>query len=77
MLTVEQVREIIAGAVPTVDASALPADATFEDAGMDSLDHASILLALQERYGIEVSDEVAADMTSIMAIVDHSKKLER
>ena len=72
MLTVDQVRKIIAGACPNVDAFALSPDANFEDSGMDSLDHASILLALQEKYGLEVSDEMAAEMISISAIVDHS-----
>ena len=69
MLTIEQVRDTIASAVPAVDASKLPVDAKFEDAGLDSLDHASILLELQERYGLEVSDEIASQMNSILAIV--------
>jgi len=77
MLTIEQVRKIIAGAVPTVDAFALSPDAVFEDVGMDSLDHASILLALQEQYGLDVSDEIAAEMTSISAIVAHSRVREQ
>jgi acyl carrier protein len=76
MLTVDQVRKIIAGACPNVDAFALHPDAVFEDEGMDSLDHASILLALQEKYGWEVSDEVAAEMTSISAIVNRSGELK-
>jgi acyl carrier protein len=69
MLTIEQVRDTIASAVPAVDASKLPVDVKFEDAGLDSLDHASILLELQERYGLEVSDEIASQMNSILSII--------
>jgi acyl carrier protein len=73
MLTVEQVREVIASAVPTVDAFALTSDAKFEDAGLDSLDHASILLRLEERYGIDFPDDVGSKMTSIRAIVAYAE----
>ena len=70
MVTEQQVRDAIASVKENFDANALPVDALFEDSGMDSLDQASILLALQEQYGLVVPQEMETEITSIRKILD-------
>jgi acyl carrier protein len=67
MLNETNLRQLIQQAVPTIDAAAIAADAKFEDVGIDSLDYASVLLALQERYSLRIPDE---DMEKASSIVD-------
>jgi acyl carrier protein len=72
MLDETQVRRVIAEIVPTVDAAALAPNAMFADNGIDSLDHASILLALQERHRFNVPDEDVPRTTSIAGILAYA-----
>jgi acyl carrier protein len=69
MLTAEQVREIIQEVMGNADFSGLPAGAIFQESGLDSLDQASILLALKDRYGIDFPDDIGSEMDSIEAIL--------
>ena len=55
-----------------LDAAKLPAEATFANSGIDSLDHAAILLLLQERYGLVVPDEDLSRTTSIAGILAYA-----
>jgi len=47
---------------------------SFLAGGLDSLDHAMILLRLQERCGLEVPDEDVEACCSIRAILDYAAK---
>jgi acyl carrier protein len=38
--------------------------------GIDSLDHASILLAVEEKFGVKIPDEAAEKLVTIVAIAD-------
>jgi acyl carrier protein len=69
-LSEQQVRDAIAKSVLNVDAVALSSKTRFQDAGIDSLDHASILLELQERYGLKVPDEAIQQCSSIEGILE-------
>ena len=77
MLTEENVRDAIGRSVMGVDAANLHVDTEFSEAGIDSLDHASILLALQEEYGLTVPDEDTDKCTSIRAIVEYAAERSR
>ncbi len=72
MVSEAQLRTIIAEAVPTIDAAKLPADVAFADSGIDSLDYAAILLALQERHGLVVPDEDLSRTASIAGILAYA-----
>jgi acyl carrier protein len=72
MITDGELRSVIAEVVPTVDVAKLPADAAFASSGIDSLDHAAILLLLQERYGLVVPDEDIARTISIVGILAYA-----
>lgn len=73
MITEHQVRQALGKVRENLDAEALPADADFGEAGLDSLDHASLLLELQERTGVVFPDGAEGELTSIRAIVDFGK----
>ena len=51
----------------------MAADAKFEDVGIDSLDHASLLLALQERYSLNIPDEDLEKTSSIADILAYAR----
>lgn len=68
MITEQDVRNAIGGVCENLDANALPIDADFGDAGLDSLDHASVLLELHEMSGIEFPEDVD-QLKSISAIL--------
>lgn len=74
MLTERDVRDAIAKSVVNLDAASLNVDTDFTDAGLDSLDHASILLALQEEHNLAVPDADVDQCTSIRAILDYAAK---
>jgi acyl carrier protein len=63
------IRSIISEVVPTIDAGSLSADSEFADSNIDSLDHWSILLELQERFGLVVPDQDLEQTTSIKKIL--------
>ncbi len=63
-----KVRSIVQEVRPEIDFSQLPVSADFDDAGLDSLDHASILFSVQETYSIVIPDDVVDVLKSIEAI---------
>lgn len=77
MLTEQQLRDIVGEAKEDIDATALPVDALFTDSGFDSLDQASILLALQENHGITIPAEVEGEMVSMKAILDYVATMKK
>jgi acyl carrier protein len=49
-----------------LDAEQVTDDATLEDdLGIDSLDQVSLVMALEERFGIKVPDDDAAEWTTV------------
>lgn len=55
----------------TLDPSQVTSDSSFlEDLGADSLDIVQLIMALEEEYGLEVSDEDAEKIRTVQDIVD-------
>jgi acyl carrier protein len=46
-------------------------DREFDDAGLDSLDTATLLLSIQERYDLEINDDDAETLNTIGKLVDY------
>jgi acyl carrier protein len=57
------------------DVSKLKSDTSLRTAGVDSLDMMNILLQIEEKYGIKIPDEVAAELDSIDHIVSYLHRL--
>ena len=73
-ITENDVRNAIRSAAPQFDVDALPEDKNFFAAGLDSLDHAMVLLRLLERHGLDVPDEHIAQCGSIHGILEYAAK---
>jgi len=49
----------------------IPTANLIEDLGADSLDHVELVMALEEDFNIEISDEEAEKFVTVQDIMDH------
>ena len=58
-----------------VEESQITMDAKFvDDLGADSLDTVELVMALEEEFDIEISDEEAEKLVSIQKVIDYIEK---
>ncbi len=69
MLKIENIHEIIKEIVVGFDASELKDDQDFIDAGIDSLDHSNILLAIEEKTNVPIPDDEVENCSTINGII--------
>ena len=69
MLNSEEIKAIISEEIKGFDISNLDENKNFQDAGIDSLDHISILFSIQEKYSIDIPDEAVNQCSSISGII--------
>jgi acyl carrier protein len=74
MITVEDIRSIVGANITGFDIAQLSDDQPFESAGIDSLDHSMILLAVEEKTGQHIPDEDVPACSSITGIVSYLNK---
>lgn len=55
----------------SVDSDEVSMDSTFEDLGADSLDIVEIVMALEEEFDIEISDDEAEQAKSVGDVVNY------
>ena len=73
MDTIDKIKEIIAQQTG-IDEDAIKADTTIEDIMADSLDTIEMLMAIEENFGITVSDEEAVTLKTISDVADFIEK---
>ena len=57
-----------------VNPEQITAEASFiEDLGADSLDTVELVMAFEEEFGMEISDEDAEKLTNVQAVVEYLK----
>jgi acyl carrier protein len=74
MAVEERVKSIIVEQLG-VDADEVTADASFvEDLGADSLDTVELIMAFEEEFGVEISDDEAEKIRKVRDAVDYIEK---
>jgi len=69
-----RVRNLLAGALQ-VPAEAVTAELSFGDLPQwDSMGHMEVMMQLEEHFGVEVSADTIAALTSVPAICDYLKE---
>jgi len=72
----ERIKEIIIDQLG-VDAEAVTLEASFvDDLGADSLDIVELVMAMEEEFNMEISDEDAEKLTTVGAAVEYIEKHE-
>ncbi len=70
----DDVRKIIVDQLG-VNPEQVTREASFiEDLGADSLDTVELVMALEEKYGTEISDEDAEKLTTVGTVMDYIEK---
>lgn len=61
-----------------ISASKVTMDAKLiEDLGADSLDAVNLIMALEDEYGVEISDEDARKLVTVGDIVNYAEKISK
>ncbi len=71
MLDRENILEIIDEVVIGIEAASIADDTDFKECGIDSLDHANVLLAIEEQFGVNIPDEDVDKCSSISGIISY------
>ena len=69
MNTFEKIASLMAEQLGVDKASITPESEIIKDLGADSLDVVEMLLELEKEYGVEITDEQAADIKTVGDIV--------
>ena len=71
----EQVKNMLASQLD-IDADEITLETSLaDDLGADSLDAVELIMALEDTYGVAISDEEAAQLTTVGKIVEYLEKL--
>ncbi|GAB6138437.1 acyl carrier protein [Halanaerobaculum tunisiense] len=70
----ETVKEIIVEEL-MLDEEEVTLEATFDDLGADSLDIVEIVMAFEEEFDVEISDEDAEEINTVQDAVDYIEDL--
>ena len=66
----EKVKQIIVEQLG-VEEDKVKNGSSFTDLGADSLDTVELVMALEEKFDIEINDEDSEKITTVQAVIDH------
>ena len=67
----EKVKKIIIDHLGVEEEKVVPAASFIDDLGADSLDQVELVMAFEEEFGIEIPDEAAEKITTVVKAVDY------
>ena len=70
----EKVKQIISEQLGVDENEVTPSASFVDDLGADSLDQVELVMALEEEFGLEISDEDAEKMRSVQDAIDYIDK---
>jgi acyl carrier protein len=70
----EKVRQIVSEQLGVDDAEVTPSATFVDDLGADSLDQVELVMALEEAFDLEISDEDAEKMRTVQDAIDYIEK---
>ncbi len=72
--TFEQVKEVIVEQLNVNEDEVKPESRFVEDLGADSLDVVELIMALEEKFEIEIPDSEAENIKTVQDVVDYIEK---
>ncbi|MDR0484600.1 MAG: acyl carrier protein [Alphaproteobacteria bacterium] len=70
----DKIKKIVAEQLGIEEAKVVLEASFSEDLGADSLDTVELVMALEEEFGVEISDEDAQKLTKVQDVVDYIEK---
>ena len=67
----DKLKEILVDVLGVEEDSIKPESKFVEDLGADSLDLVELIMAFEDKFGIEISDEEAEKMVTIKDVLDY------
>merc|ERR1712066_877230 len=68
-----EVKKIIAEQLSVDEAKIVPEATFIGDLGADSLDAVELIMAVEEKLGVQIPEEEAENMTTVQAVMDYAK----
>ncbi len=72
----DQLIDIIAEQLSVDKAKVVPAASFIDDLGADSLDLVELIMAMEEAFDTEISDEIAEKILTVQDAIDHIQKVQ-
>ena len=70
----ERVKKIVVEHLGVDEAKVVDNASFIDDLGADSLDTVELVMAFEEEFSIEISDDVAEGISTVKDVVDHISK---
>lgn len=71
MLSENDIRKMLCGVLKSDDALSWPADFSFREDALDSLDLVTFALSIEEATGLKITDQELGEMTSIANVMEY------